>query len=255
MELGEIEIIDINPDNIAEEHICCAFSDKKSVQGYQDKKDWLTAQYANGYRFKRLDARGKIMIEYVPAEHAWLPLDAPDYMVVNCFWVSGKFKKHGNAKRLLQECLNDAAEMNGVVAVTGDKKRPFMSDPKFLKKQGFECVDEAPPYFRLWCKKLKSDVPTPQFKDTARQGGVPGSKGILAYYTSTCPFAAHWTNGVLREYAAERGIPCEIHKIETREQAHALPIPWIINSVFYDGELVTLELASNKALDELLGEE
>ncbi len=37
--------------------------------------------------------------------------------------------------------------MDGCVAISSDKKRPFMSDPKFLKYQGFEIIDEDPPFF------------------------------------------------------------------------------------------------------------
>ncbi len=252
MNLGEIDIIEINPVNIAEEHICCAFTDKKSVLGYEAKKRWLTEQYENGYRFQRLDARGKIFIEYVPAEYAWLPIEAPGYMAINCFWVSGKFKKKGNGKRLLQTCINDAEGMNGLVAVAGEKKRPFMSDPKFYLKQGFEIVDSAPPYFKLYCRKFKPDAPTPKFKENAKSGHIPGSKGIVAYYSDTCPFAEHWTNEVLRDYAQEKGIPITINKIESQEQAHNLPIPWIINSVFYDGQLVTLEMKSYDKIEALI---
>lgn len=249
-------IIEINPANIAGEHICCAMSDAKCADGYQAKKRWLSEQHALGYRLQRLDTRGKVLIEYVPAEHSWLPLDAPGFMVLNCFWVAGQFKGQGYGARLLQQAMQDASSdatsMNGLVAVTGEKKRPYMSDPKYLEKQGFECVDAAPPYFRLWCMKLKPDAPTPQFKSTARAGRIAGSKGIVAYYSNTCPFTEHWTATTLRAYAERRGIACAIHRIGSREQAHALPIPWIINSVFYDGELLTLELDSVKKLDALL---
>ncbi len=246
-------IVEISPTNITEEHICCALSDKKCTEGYDAKKRWLSEQYANGYRFKRLDARGKAFIEYVPAEYAWLPLDAPGYMVVNCFWVSGQFKGQGNGKRLLQECIDSSAGMNGIVAVTGEKKRPFMSDPKFFEKQGFECVDSAPPFFKLWCSKLKPHAATPQFKQSAKAGRIPGSKGIVAFYSSTCPFTDHWTNKELRSYAERKGIPYAIHRLSTQKQAHSMPIPWVINSVFYNGELVTIEMDSTKKLNAFLG--
>lgn len=252
-----IPIIDIHPDNIGQEHICCAITDKKSVSGYAEKKEWLSSQYGNGYRFKRLDARGKIFIEYVPAEHAWLPIDAANHMVINCFWVSGKFKKKGNGKRLLQTCIDDAIalDLDGIVAVAGDKKRPFMSDPKFFQKQGFEAVDEAPPFFKLWWKKLKSEATPPQFKPTAKAGRLINSVGIEAFYSATCPFTDYWTNQLLRQYAEEKGIPCQIHKLTTQADGHAMPIPWIINSVFYNGELVSLELKVSPELDKLINEE
>lgn len=246
-------IIEIGPDNINHEHICCAFSDKKCEEGYAAKKAWLCAQHQKGYRFKRLDARGKVFIEYVPSEHSWIPLEADDCMVINCFWVSGQFKGKGHGKSLLDTCIADSSAMSGIAAVTGDKKRPFMSDPKFLLKQGFECVDSAPPFFRLWWKRLRPEAKAPRFPESAKKGRIEGSKGIEAFYSNTCPFTEHWTNEVLRNFADKNGIPCSIHRLSNREEALSMPVPWIINSVFLDGEFVTLELDSAKKIEKIMG--
>lgn len=242
--------LDIAPDVIDEEHICCAFSDVKSVDGYAAKKRWLVDHYAAGYRFRRLDVRGKAFIEYVPAAHAWLPLEAPDAMVVNCFWVSGRFQGHGHGRALLEHVVGEArsAGMRGVVAVAGDRKRPFMSDPGFFAKHGFERVDEAPPFFHLWWRALEPEADPPRFLDTARAGRIEGGRGIEAFYSNTCPFAEHWAGRVLPAFAEGVGIPCRIRLIESRSQARALPIPWVIHAVFYEGAFVTLEMDSVKHL-------
>ena len=63
-------LMNLNPDNLGEEHICCAISDKKCAGSYQAKKDWLEKEFHNGYVFKRIDARAKVFIEYGPAETA-----------------------------------------------------------------------------------------------------------------------------------------------------------------------------------------
>ena len=102
------DIVTLDEHNIKQEHICCAISDKKCREGYEAKKEWIRSQLAEGFVFKKLDVRGKVFIEYIPAENAWSPVEAPGYMMINCFWVSGQFKGKGNAKRLLQECLDDA---------------------------------------------------------------------------------------------------------------------------------------------------
>jgi len=49
----------------------------------------------------------------------------------------------------MQQC-NDAKDMDGIIAISSSKKKPFMSDPKFLKSQGFEIIDGAFPFFKLW---------------------------------------------------------------------------------------------------------
>ena len=95
------KFITLTKENIDKEHICCAFSDKKYKDGYEAKKTWVKREFDNGYVFRKLDERAKVFIEYVPAEKAWMPVDAPNYLMINCFWVSGQYKGKGYAKALL----------------------------------------------------------------------------------------------------------------------------------------------------------
>ena len=247
-----MEIIKLSEENIENEHICCAISDKKCLDGYNAKKQWLKRQFKSEYTFKKLDVRGKVFIEYVPVEEAWLPIEGKNYMLINCFWVSGQFKGKGYGKRLLNECLKDSKKKDGVLVITGDKKRPFMNDPKFFKKQGFEIADTADPYFQLWCKKNNRNASTPKFKESAKRGECPNKNGIVAYYSNCCPYSEFYTNSELRKYAEEKGIPVEIIKIDSKDQIKDLPIPWVINSVFYHGKLVTLEIKADKKLDKAI---
>jgi len=247
-----MDFIKLTDTNIQDEHICCAFSDKKCAEGYQMKKDWLKTEFKNGYTFRKLNERGKVFIEYVPIEESWLPLNGSNFMVINCFWVSGKFKKQGNGKKLLSQCLEDAKDMDGIVAISSDKKRPFMTDPKFLKYQGFEIIDEAPPYFKLWGLKTNKKATFPTIKETAKIGKTENNNGITAYYSNTCPFTEFYINSQLRKYAKDNKLPITIHHINSKEKAHQLPIPWIINSIFYKGELVTLEMKPDRHLNKLI---
>ena len=249
-----MEILNLTNQNIQDEHICCAIADKKCSVGYQKKKDWLKKEFKNGYKFQKVNVRGKVFIEYVPIEQAWLPLDGQNFMVINCFWVSGQYKGKGNGKRLLQQCIKDAKSkrMDGVVAISSDKKRPFMSDPKFFKYQGFEIVDEAPPFFKLWGLRFDANAKFPQIKKTAKKGKTPDNKGITAYYSSTCPFTDLWIGEMLGKYAASKNVPVTIHHLKSQKEAHQMPIPWVINSIFYNGELVTLEMKADRHLDKLI---
>jgi len=250
-----VKTINISVENIDKEHICCAISDKKCSTGYENKKGWLKSQIKNGYVFKKMDVRGKVFIEYVPIEKSWLPLNGKNYMVINCFWVSGQYKGKGNGKKLLQQCIKDAkgAEMDGLVAISSDKKRPFMSDPKFLMAQGFEVIDEAPPFFKLLGLRINNKSKYPSIKKSAKQGSCPDNGGITAYYSSTCPFTDYYTGQWLREYAESAGVPITINQLKSKQDARKMPIPWIINSVFYKGELVTLEMKPQRHLDKLIG--
>ncbi len=247
-----MEIIKLTDKNIEDQHICCAISDKKCKDGYELKKDWLKTEFKNGYNFQKFDVRGKVFIEYVSIESSWLPLDGKNFMVINCFWVAGQFKGQGNGKKLLQQCLEDAKNMDGIVAISSDKKRPFMTDPKFLKYQGFEIIDEAEPFFKLWGLKTNPDATFPKIKESAKFGTCSDKKGITAYYSNTCPFTNYYTNQELREYAKKKNIPISIHHIKNQNDGQKMPIPWIINSVFYEGKLVTLEMKAESHLDKLI---
>ena len=50
----ETNYITLTKENIANEHICCAFSDKKCKDSYELKKEWLKKEFDNGYVFRRL---------------------------------------------------------------------------------------------------------------------------------------------------------------------------------------------------------
>jgi L-amino acid N-acyltransferase YncA len=245
-------IIKLTQNNLEEEHICCAISDKKSKEGYGKKKEWLKTEFKNGYKFQKLDVRGKVFIEYVPIEKSWLPLKGSNFMVINCFWVAGQFKGKGNGKKLLQQCINDATDMDGIIAISSSKKKPFMSDPKFHKYQGFEIIDEAPPFFKLWGLKTNKHATYPKIMETAKAGICPDKKGITAYYSNTCPFTDYYTNQLLRKYAEDKNISITINHIRNQEDGHKMPIPWIINSIFYKGELVTLEMKPDRHLDKII---
>ncbi|SEM17998.1 YoaP-like [Aquimarina amphilecti] len=250
-----MEVLKLTGRNIQDEHICCAISDKKCKDGYQKKKDWLKTEFENGYTFQKVDVRGKVFIEYVPIESSWLPIVGKNFMIINCFWVSGQFKGHGNGKNLLDQCIRDAEKngMDGVIAISSDKKRPFMTDPKFLKYQGFEIVDEAPPFFKLWGLKINPKAEFPKIMISAKLGTCPDKKGITAYYSNTCPFTDYYTNQLLRKYAEKKKIPLTINHISSKEIGQKMPIPWIINSVFYKGDLVSLEMKVEKHLEKLIG--
>lgn len=242
----------LTESNIMEEHICCAISDKKCVDGYNAKKEWLKNLFNDGYVFKKLDVRGKVFIEYVPAEKGWVPIEAPNYMLINCFWVSGRYKGQGHGKALYQECEADAKGMNGIVVVVATKKQPFMSEKKFFKKRGFELCDTAAPYFELWYKPLKKEAPVPKFKAIAKNGVCDVKEGLAVYYTNACPFTEYYVNTELRKVAEEKGVKLKINKLETRELAQNHFVPHTIYSAFYNGKFITQHILNEKSFDKFI---
>lgn len=240
-----MEYITLTKENLAKEHICCAFSDKKCKESYELKKEWLRKELDNGYVFRRLDERAKVFIEYGPAERAWIPVDAPGYLMINCFWVSGQYKGKGHGKALLQSALDDARAQGkaGLVAVVGTSKLPFMSDTKWLLRQGFEVVEKLPYGFSLLALKIDKEASDPSFKACVQSGECEEKEGLVVYYTNRCPFTEYYVTGSLFCVAQSKGISLKIVKLETMEQAQSAPSPATIFSLFFNGKFVTTDLS------------
>jgi len=245
-----MKIISLDKINIEKEHICCAISDKKCLSGYNMKKDLLKNEFDNGFVFKKYDVKHKVFIEYVPAENSLLPVEAPNYMLINCFWVAGSFKGKGLGKNLLNECIEDSKDKNGIAVISSDKKKPFLSDKKFFLKFGFEVCDFALPYFELLVLKNKKDVPDPKFTLSAKQN-ICNEKGLSVYYSNFCPYTDFYVNVELKNIADEYNLPLTIHKINTREEGRKNPSASIIYSLFYNGKFLTHEIVNKNKFEKL----
>lgn len=241
----EEKYLTLTKENLDAEHICCGFSDKKCQEGYALKKEWLKKEFDNGFVFRRLDARAKVFIEYVSAEKAWMPVVAPDYLIISCFWVSGQYKEKGHGRALLQSVVEDAKRQgkSGLAVVVGTKKFHFMGDTKWFLKHGFETVEKLSSGFSLLAMKFDENSDTPYFKECAKSGECDDKTGIVVYYTERCPFTDYYVNGTLFVLAQEHNIPLKIVKLETMEQAQSAPTPGTIFSLYYNGKFVTTDLS------------
>lgn len=251
---GEYQMayLQITKENIEGEHICCALGAKKYEEAVLEKKQWLGERMDEGLKFYRLDERAKVFIEYLPAEKAWVPIDAPNYMYIDCLWVSGRHKGSGHGRNLLEQCIRDAKKsgMDGIVHLTSKKKMPYLSDKHYFEHMGFTVADQADPYFELLLLKWNEHAVQPAFKGSVQT--KPGSEqGVYIYYTAQCPFAV----GVLedlRKVAEDHGVPFQIHRIVSREEARQSPAIWTTFSLFYNGNFMTHEIMSPKKFEKLL---
>ncbi len=239
------KLITLDKSNIDKEHICCAISDKKCKDSYKLKKDWLRQEFNNGYVFRRIDARAKVFIEYVPAEKGWVPIEAPNYLLINCFWVSGQYKGKGYGKELLRLAIEDAKAQgkDGLITVVGTKKFHFMSDTKWLLKQGFETCEKTSSGFSLLVKKLNTEADNPRFKDSVKSGECKNKNGLVVYYSNRCPFSEYHVTTSMKETAKNRNLPLEIIKLDNLEKAQSAPTPATIFSLFYNGKFITTDLS------------
>ncbi|MCG8571394.1 MAG: YoaP domain-containing protein [Spirochaetes bacterium] len=251
---NDYQIITINENNIDQEHICCAIGNDKVNQNRANmKKAWLKCRMPYGHTFKKINVRGKVFIEYVPAEQAWFPIEAKGYQLIQCFWVSGRYKGQGLGKMLYQACEEDSIKTNGLIAVTSAKKRPFLVDKKFLVKQGFTVCDTAPPYFELVVKQFDKTAPLPKFTAKAKSAKYKGHGDLVFFYSDLCPFNHDFVE-ILSKIAEEKNFTVEKNKITTLEQAQSLPIATGNFSLFYNGEFQTHEIMPEKKFAKFLDE-
>lgn len=248
-----MELIRITQDNLEQEHICCAISNNRDIQ-VMSKKEWLKERLDEGIVFLKCNVRGKCFIEYIPAENAWAPVEADGYMYINCLWVSGQFKGKGYSTLLLDECIRDskAKGKKGLVILSSQKKRGFLSDPKYMKYKGFETADTANPYFELMYLAFDKHADKPCFKNTVKKHEIM-PKGLVLYYTSQCPFTAKYVP-LLERIAGEKNVTLQTVHIRTKEDAQAAPTPFTTFSLFCDGDFITHEILSEKKFEKILAD-
>ena len=246
-----MEYIRVTKDNLEKEHICCAISNNKDAQ-VSSKKAWLADRFDEGLVFHKSVERGKCFIEYIPAENAWVPINADGYMYIDCLWVSGSFKGHGYSTELLDACVEDSKEKGkaGLCILAAAKKKPFLADPKFLKYKGFTVCDEADNGIQLWYLPFGNEAERPGFRECAKHPHIE-EKGYVLYYTSQCPFNAKYVP-VLEQTAKENDIAFHAIHIESREEAQTAPTPITNYALFHDGEYITNEQMNDKKFLKLV---
>ncbi|MCR5693528.1 MAG: YoaP domain-containing protein [Clostridia bacterium] len=247
-----MEYIKVTKENLEKEHICCAISNDNDVQ-VASKKAWLKDRFDEGLVFLKSTERGKCFIEYIPAENAWNPIDAPDYMYIDCLWVSGSFKGHGYSNDLLAECVRDskAKGKKGLCILSSAKKKPFLADPKYLKYKGFEVADEASNGIQLWYLPFEKGAPKPAFKALAKAPAI-SEPGYVLYYTDQCPFNAKYVP-IVEQTAKDNRIPFKAIRLKTKEEARNAPTPVTTYALFRNGEYLTNEQMNDSKFLKIAG--
>ena len=244
------EYINLNLENIDKEHICCAIGDPKHQAGVNNKKEWIKSKLKDGHVFRKLNARGKIFIEYEPIETAWVPISGKNYEYIYCLWVAGSFKGKGIAKELLEYAINDSKEkgMSGICTLTSKKKKPFIGEKKFFEHYGFKVVDSIGDYELLALQF--DDKEMPKFSDNARKM-VIDSADFTIYYSPQCPYVEHEVKE-LSDYAKERNIEINFIKVDTLEKAKNVPCIFNNWANFYKGEFISNTILNANSFEKLL---
>lgn len=244
--------INLTEENIGSEHICCAIGDPKHQEGVNSKKEWIRQRLSDGHIFRKLDARGKMFIEYEPIETAWAPVLGKNYNYIYCLWVAGSFKGKGIGRELLEYALSDSKQKckSGICTVVSKKKKPFLGEKKFFEHFGFKTIDNIEDY-ELMALSF-DDGEMPKFSDSARKMQID-SEDFTVYYTDECPYVEYEVKE-LSEYAKSKNIKISFIKIDSLEKAKNVPCIFNNWANFYMGKFISNTILNANAFEKLIKE-
>lgn len=242
------ECMDLTPENLADEHLCCIIRKNKAHPGVEAKRAWLAERLKEGHVFRKLNINGCAFVEYAPLETAWVPVIGENYYYLYCLWVQGEPKGHGWGRRLMESCLADAkaAGKSGVCMLGAARQKSWLSDQSFARKFGFQTVDTAGEYELL---ALSFDGSVPRFAPNAKTQTIE-SRDLTVYYDDQCPYIPQRIEK-LREYCAANAVPAQFIHVDTLEQAKALPCAFNNWAVFYGGRFVTVNQLDGAAVERI----
>ena len=244
----EIDIIDMNNDNALEYGVCSYKNIKRA--GFPEKIGWMKKRLEEGLRIKTLHSAidgTQGMIEYIPGEYCWRPVEANGYMFIHCIFSGFKqsFKNKGYGSMLLDACLKDAKKEKtyGVAVVT--RKGSFMADSGIFLKHGFEIVDTASPDFTLLVKNFKKTAPTAKFKSNREERLEKYNKGLTIIRADQCPYSVKNVNEICETAKKEFRIEPNVISLNNCKEAQNSPCPFGTFSVVFNGKIVAWHPISN----------
>jgi L-amino acid N-acyltransferase YncA len=254
--MSTFQIIDLTPENIADYGVC-GYKDVVKHKELRNKIAWFNEYYPKGLRIKAVIAENgsyQGMLEYIPGKYAHRPVDAANYMFINCIFVGFKaqFKGKGFASALLDECVNEAKDqkMKGVAVVT--RKGSFMAGNEIFLKKGFEVVDRAKPDFDLLALKFDEKSDAPSFKADVLNNFGKFEKGLTIARSPQCPYTEKNVNAILE--TAEKKFKLKAKLIDLNESTSAQNIPCAFGTfcIIYDGEVISHHPISNTRFENIM---
>ena len=182
----EKEFINLTPENLDGEHLCCIIRSKKPTRGWSQASVALRP-LEGGPRVPEAGREGHSIYRVRP------PGDGPGSrfwgttsLYIYCLWVLGGEKGKGYGRALMEHCLADARDRgkSGICMLGAEKQKAWLSDQSFARKYGFETVDETGYGYTLLARSF--DGTLPRFTDQARAGTIE-EKALTIYYSDQCP--------------------------------------------------------------------
>ena len=246
----ETDFINLTPDNLATEHLCCIIRTKKPHPGIEAKRKWLSERLPEGHVFRKLNEKATVFIEYAPLETAWVPIVGDNYLYLYCLWVLGEYKGKGYGRSLMEYCLADAKAKgkSGVCMLGAKKQKSFLSDQAFAKRYGFEIADTTGNGYELLA--LSFDGTMPRFAPNVKKQRLKNQE-LTIYYSMQCPFVCQNIE-MVEQYCQSHDVPVSLIHVDTPQKAKDLPCVFNNWAVFYKGDFVTVNLFDAAYLKKLL---
>ena len=187
-------------------------------------------------------------IEYIPGEYNWRGIIAPNYLVIHCLWVVGKYKNHGFGSKLLTECLQDAKNTNGVVVMT--TVETWLPHNNIFIKNGFSKIASGPNHTELYVLKNKSQSSDPTFTKPDISS-LKGMKGMHIFISNQCPYILGMTNHI-KKFCKEHKILATIVPVTSCEQAQQGFHPYGTFYYSLDDTILDYQLNTKKVHDHLV---
>jgi GNAT superfamily N-acetyltransferase len=253
--MGRIKIVDTDAVNILEYGVCGYKNIKRP--GYPEKIVWLKDRFVEGLKIKTLHSEEdgtQGMIEYIPGEYCWRPVEASGYMFIHCIFAGfkGIYKGKGYGSLLLKECVKDAKRrnMHGVAVVT--RKGPFMAGKELFAKNGFEVVDTAPPDFELLVEKFNKNVSTPKFKVDWGKRLSKYRKGLTIIRADQCPYTVKNVKEICETAQMTYGIKAKVTNLKNHKEAQNSPCAFGTFCIVYNGDIIAHHPISNTRFTNIM---
>lgn len=244
------QFINLSPENLSKQHLCCIIRSKKPHPGVEAKRQWLAQRLREGHVFRKLDAKATVFIEYAPLETAWVPVAGGNFLYIYCLWVLGDYKGKGYGRALMEYCIDDARKQgkSGVCMLGAQKQKAWLSDQEFAKKFGFVPVDTTADGYELLA--LSFDGTEPYFLPNAKLQTIEEQE-LTIYFSRQCPYTEQALKTV-RQHCEQNAVPFHLIEVDTLEKAKALPCVFNNWAVFYKGQFQTVNLLDLAALKRIL---
>ena len=253
--MPDIEIIDLNPENIADYGVC-GYKDFKKHLELRRKIDWFKEYYSKGLRIKVIFSREggyQGMLEYIPGKYAHRPVDAEGYMFIHCIFVGFKneFKGKGYSSSLIEECIKDAKEAKHAGRCGCYRNALIYGKKDIFLKKGFVPVDEAEPDFELLVLKFNPEADDPKFKnmslDTEKYG-----EGLTVIRSAQCPYSVKNVDAILKTARDKLKIKANLIDLESSDEAQHVPCAFGTFCIIYNGKVISHHPISNTRFENIM---